>query len=1313
MSGRALRALGVLGLGFSLVVGCADSGGGGDADGAVGTDVAADAVADAETTLDAAPDAVPDAVPDVLPDALPDADAGPDADADIAVDADSQTDAVGDADAVADADAVSDADAVADADADAVPDADTVADVDVDAVSDADAAPDALPDAAPDATPDVLPDVVPDAVPDSDVALNPCAPTNPCTNPPATVCSENSVVTYPKVGVCTPDGATAKCEYPAATTTDCAPGFCTAGACVPWRLAGVGDLVITEIMHRPNAVFENLGEWFEVQSVATEPVNLAGLVVRDLGVDSFTIATDLVVAPGKFVVLGRDADSTKNGGLTVNYAYGTKMSLASGDELLIARDGVTIDLVDWDSKPGFPNKLGASLNLDPGKDAASNDLGASWCLSKSPYGAGDFGTPGKVNDSCALINAPCTPNPCLSPPTASCGGDVLTTFTSPGVCASAAAPAFFACTYPPKTADCALAGQRCEPTTGACVECVENSDCEAPFEVCGAAFTCVPGCQDDQYAGNSKENPKLIASNVQNVELVLCGGTEDWFGFDLPDATTLQVTVLAAPNGPPVGIEILDPSGDVVATGPSGSNHVTASYLATVGGVHLVRLHGGPNAYSLSVVFTDEVCVPSPCAAATPAPICDGSDRVTYTHLCDDTTGSAVCSYPEATRVTCANFCNDGECTDWRLVEAVGDLVISELMISPGNTADAVGEYIELHNTSTSLLNLDGLEVYDLGSEGFFIAGTLLVPADGRVVLGLSDELAVNGGVEVDYVYTGMTLDGPLDAVAIARAGVDVDDVIWDDVEFPSTGGAAMSLDPARGDELTNDYGVGWCLASSALSGGDFGTPGAPNDPCVIDFPIDTCRVHDPELLFGLPLALHVVTGRVFINGLTNINVTGNDPIPARVFGEVGFGDPGTDPATDASWSWFAGDPDVSYGVATPAFDSDEDQYVANLVAPAEDGDYDLAYRFTGNAGATWTYCDALGSSGDGTDPYDHGDAGLLSVETPPPPSLIISEYVDGSPGTGNKAVELTNVGTAPIDLAAAKCRLLYYATPNTGVGAHTQATFDVALAGTVAPGASWVLCQSAITIFPVAKCQQTSSSTAWFNGDDPVELRCGTDSIDWIGQTGFDLDFALDVTLTRSCRVREGDPIGTDAFSVSPDWQSFAQNYVVDLGRHEPEFPVLPGGAQELIIEAVDLQTQRLRLRNVTAVDVNVSSAWRLCKFPTYLAFTTATVTIPPDGSATFAIPPGLALTAGGSWELGVYRNSANFAAAANMVAYVEVNAAGFTREGVGTAAGVWTAGEFITLDGNEDAGFVVRSGETVSGPASYQTYGKGCSIR
>jgi cysteine-rich repeat protein len=172
-----------------------------------------------------------------------------------------------------------------------------------------------------------------------------------------------------------------------------------------------GDLVITEIMYNPELAATSgsaeLGEWFEVYNRTLADIDLRGLKI----VSPTSSSTDEVVITGAapilvpslgYVVLARSGDMTMNGGITPVFVYGNvnfSNSAADGVTLEIATPvPFVIDTVAYAPKATYTGKsrsLASTL-----LDAMSNDADASWCPAKTPYGAGDLGTPGQANPTC-------------------------------------------------------------------------------------------------------------------------------------------------------------------------------------------------------------------------------------------------------------------------------------------------------------------------------------------------------------------------------------------------------------------------------------------------------------------------------------------------------------------------------------------------------------------------------------------------------------------------------------------------------------------------------------------------------------------------------------------------------------------------------------------------------------------------------------------------------------------------------------------------------------------------------------------------
>jgi Lamin Tail Domain len=158
---------------------------------------------------------------------------------------------------------------------------------------------------------------------------------------------------------------------------------------------------------------------------------------------------------------------------------------------------------------------------------------------------------------------------------------------------------------------------------------------------------------------------------------------------------------------------------------------------------------------------------------------------------------------------------------------------INEIMQNPLAVLDAAGEWFELYNSTTSPVDLDGWTVRDDDSDSFVIAGPLVLPARGFLVLGRNQDGGSNGGVVVDYQYTGMDLGNGSDELVLLDTGLnEIDRVTWDDgATFPDPDGESMEF--AKDPGLDNNTGATWCGGYLLYGAGDRGTPGGAKYCCL------------------------------------------------------------------------------------------------------------------------------------------------------------------------------------------------------------------------------------------------------------------------------------------------------------------------------------------------------------------------------------------------------------------------------------------------------------------------------------------------
>ena len=171
-------------------------------------------------------------------------------------------------------------------------------------------------------------------------------------------------------------------------------------------------LVINEVLANPGGLITDAnGEWFEIYNAGSRQVDLQNLVIADSAASGrrpyHLIISSVVIPAGGYATLGNTTNTTDNGGVSIDYAYGPFLTLANSlDAVKIARvygmDTLTIDRTQY-SSAGVSAQNGISRELrNPALDNSNMD-GSNWgdASVTSVYGPGGRGTPKAQNSQFA------------------------------------------------------------------------------------------------------------------------------------------------------------------------------------------------------------------------------------------------------------------------------------------------------------------------------------------------------------------------------------------------------------------------------------------------------------------------------------------------------------------------------------------------------------------------------------------------------------------------------------------------------------------------------------------------------------------------------------------------------------------------------------------------------------------------------------------------------------------------------------------------------------------------------------------------
>jgi hypothetical protein len=360
-----------------------------------------------------------------------------------------------------------------------------------------------------------------------------------------------------------------------------------------------------------------------------------------------------------------------------------------------------------------------------------------------------------------------------------------------------------------------------------------------------------------------------------------------------------------------------------------------------------------------------------------------------------------------------------------------GEVIVSEVMPVGAGANATSGEYVELYNTTGSSLYLGGCTLSDAGVDLYTLPSTanltdFILPANGYATLGRS--ATNNEGLTHAAVYGGsFVLADTGDTVRLSCPGTGLVNAIaytGQDV----AAGAAYQLHSGSMTAAGTQSAGNFCLATGVFGGTSRGTPGTANASC--DLGPVWCRLQFPGYTKTVPASGAITYyGRVYVDGVTSQSLA--NAYAPRLTGQVGYGALGTAPSA-GGWVWTSALPNPEWvpfasSGENYANEINNDEYVASLVAPNAAGQsFDVAWRFSGDNGTTWTYCDRnVGTGADGSENgYQTANAARISVvpsvsRVAAVGEVVITEYMaqpDGANSSG-EWFEVTNTAATARDL--------------------------------------------------------------------------------------------------------------------------------------------------------------------------------------------------------------------------------------------------------------------------------------------------------
>jgi endonuclease/exonuclease/phosphatase family metal-dependent hydrolase len=150
-------------------------------------------------------------------------------------------------------------------------------------------------------------------------------------------------------------------------------------------------------------------------------------------------------------------------------------------------------------------------------------------------------------------------------------------------------------------------------------------------------------------------------------------------------------------------------------------------------------------------------------------------------------------------------------------------IVITEVMVNPAAVSDSYGEWFEIYNTSDTAINIDGWSITDNNNDVHVISSDTPVISNEYFVLGRNSDSSLNGGLDIDYEYNGLSFSNNTDALILSNNLDEIVDEVYYNSSWPFSSGGSMEI---HNTDIDNAQVENWYTALLTFGDGDSGSPG-------------------------------------------------------------------------------------------------------------------------------------------------------------------------------------------------------------------------------------------------------------------------------------------------------------------------------------------------------------------------------------------------------------------------------------------------------------------------------------------------------